>query len=90
TTSLALVDSAGRQVIIDTPEEMEGYAVIGLGCAVADADGKPYFIAQYDELPEGCSFCEWYYLYDANGKQLTHSYPPVIEEKSMPEAQQQL
>lgn len=88
-TSLAFVDSAGRQVVIDKPEEMNGYTVVGLGCAVADTDGKPYFVAQYGEFPVGCSFCEWYYLYDASGKQLTHSDPPVIEDKSMPEAQQQ-
>lgn len=88
-TSLALVDSAGRQVVIDKPEEMNGYTAVGLGCAVADTDGKPYFVAQYGEFPAGCSFCEWYYLYDASGKQLTHSDPPIIEDKSMPEAQQQ-
>jgi hypothetical protein len=68
---------------------MKDYTAVGLGCAVADTDGKPYFVAQYGELPAGCSFCEWYYLYDANGKQLTHSDPPIVEDKSMPEAQQQ-
>lgn len=89
TTFLKIVDAAGQQVAIVKPEEMKDYTVIGIGCAVADTDGKPYFVAQYGELPTGCSFCEWYYLYDANGKQLTHSDPPIVEDKSMPEAQQQ-
>jgi len=89
TTSLTLLDRAGQQVTIAKPVEMKDYTAVGLGCAVADTDGKPYFVAQYGELPAGCSFCEWYYLYDANGKQLTHSDPPIMEDKSMPEAQQQ-
>ena len=88
-TSLRIVDNTGQQVAIVKPEEMKDYTAVGLGCAVADTDGKPYFVAQYGELPTGCSFCEWYYLYDTNGKQLTHSDPPVVEDKSMPEAQQQ-
>ena len=89
TTSLKIVDNTGQHVVIAKPEEMKDYTAVGLGCAVADTDGKPYFVAQYGELPTGCSFCEWYYLYDANGKQLTHSDPPIIEDKSMPETQQQ-
>jgi hypothetical protein len=86
--SLKIVDSAGQQIPIVKPEEMKDYTAVGIGCTVA-ADGKPYFVAQYGELPMGCSFCEWYYLYDANGKQLTHSDPPILEDKSMPEAQRQ-
>ena len=88
TTSLKIVNNTGQQVAIVKPKEMKDYTAVALGCAVADADGKPYFVAQYGELPTGCSFCEWYYLYDTNGKQLTHSDPPVVEDKSMPEAQQ--
>ena len=38
----------------------------------------------------GCSFCEWYYLYDAQGKQLTRSEPILIEDPSLPEGQEQL
>jgi len=87
-TSLRVMDSTGQQMAIVKPEEMKDYTAVGLGCAVADTDGKPYFVAQYGELPTGCSFCEWYYLYDANGKQLTHSEPSVVEDKNMPEAQQ--
>lgn len=88
TTSLRIVDSAGQPIPIARPDEMKDYTAVGIGCAVA-ADGQPYFVAQYGELPTGCSFCEWYYLYDASGKQLTRSNPPIIEDKSMPEAQQQ-
>lgn len=89
TTSLKIVDNTGQQVAIVKPEEMKDYTAVGLGCAVADTDDKPYFIAQYGELPMGCSFCEWYYLYDANGKQLTYSDPQIVEDKSMSETQQQ-
>ena len=89
TTSLKIVNTAGQQVAIAKPEEMKDYTAVGIGCAVADTDGKPYFVAQYGELPTGCSFCEWYYLYDADGQQLTHSNPPIVEDKSMPAAQQQ-
>lgn len=89
TTSLRIVDNTGQQVAIVKPEEMKDYTAVGIGCAVADTDGKPYFVAQYGELPTGCSFCEWYYLYAANGKQLTHSNPPIVEDKNMSEMQQQ-
>lgn len=88
-TSLKIVSSTGQQMVIVKPEEMKDHTAVGLGCAVAEIDGKPYFVAQYGELPTGCSFCEWYYLYDASGKQLTHSNPPVVVDKSMPDGQQQ-
>src|SRR5690606_11144137 len=64
TTSLKLLNRTGQQVAIAKPAEMNGYTVVGLGCVVAETDGKPYFVAQYGEFPAGCSFCEWYYLYD--------------------------
>lgn len=89
-TALAAADGASRQTrleierdgqrrAIDKPEEMKDYTAVGLGC-VQDQAGAPYFVVQYGELPYGCEFCEWYYLYDAAGKQLTHSIPPLREE----------
>ncbi len=60
---------------------MDGYTAVGLAC-VQDRSGTPYFVVQYGELPFGCSFCEWYYLYDASGRQLTHSTPRCAARKA--------
>lgn len=69
----------GARHLIQTPAEMDGYTAVGLAC-VQDRSGAPYFVVQYGELPYGCAFCEWYFLYDAHGKQLTHSKPPLRED----------
>lgn len=74
-TTLEIEKDGARQAIA-APKEMDGYTAVGLAC-VQDRSGTPYFVVQYGELPFGCSFCEWYYLYDANGRQLTHSTPPL-------------
>lgn len=89
TTILRSVRSDGAVVDIKKPDEMEDYTAVGLGCAVAKADGKPYFIVQYGELPFGCNFCEWFYLHDAAGVQLTHSNPPILTDASLPAGKQQ-
>ncbi|WP_315385444.1 hypothetical protein [uncultured Stenotrophomonas sp.] len=70
------IEKDGQRRTIDAPAEMRGYTAVGLAC-VEDQQGTSYFVVQYGELPYGCAFCEWFYLYDANGKQLTHSNPPV-------------
>lgn len=70
------IEREGQRREIDAPVEMEGYTAVGLACA-QDKSGAPYFVVEYGELPYGCSFCEWYYLYDGSGKQLTHSTPPL-------------
>jgi hypothetical protein len=70
------IEKDGQRRPIDAPAEMSGYTAVGLAC-VEDAQGTSYFVVQYGELPYGCAFCEWFYLYDADGKQLTHSTPPV-------------
>ncbi|WP_241752679.1 hypothetical protein, partial [Stenotrophomonas maltophilia] len=74
-TTLEIEKDGARQAIA-APKEMDGYTAVGLAC-VQDRSGTPYFVVQYGELPFGCSFCEWYYLYDASGRQLTHSTPPL-------------
>lgn len=88
-TSLSLIDDAGAPATITEPEEMSEYTAVGLGCAVAKANGKPYFVVQFGELPYGCRFCEWFYLYDADGMQLTRSNPPIVTDTSLPEGAQQ-
>ena len=70
------IEKDGQRRTLEAPAEMSGYTAVGLAC-VEDAQGASYFVVQYGELPYGCAFCEWFYLYDANGKQLTHSNPPV-------------
>lgn len=70
------IDKDGQRRAIDKPAEMTDYTAVGLAC-VQDKAGTPYFVVQYGELPFGCQFCEWFYLYDAEGKQLTHSNPPL-------------
>jgi hypothetical protein len=87
-TTLSKVGPDGATPIAK-PEEMKDYSAVGLACAVARSNGEPYFIVQYGELPFGCYFCEWHYLYDAEGKQLTRSDPPILEDASLPEGKQQ-
>lgn len=75
-TTLHLRKSARSIVDLSAPKEMKGQTAVGIGCAKA-RDGVPYFVVEYGELPWGCSFCEWLYLYDRRGVQLTTSIPPV-------------
>jgi hypothetical protein len=89
TTTLQLVRGDGTTSTIEKPEEMREYTAVGLGCAEASSDGQPYFVVQYGELPFGCQFCEWFYLYDVAGKQLTKSDPPILTDASLPEGEQQ-
>lgn len=35
------------------------------------------FVIQYGELPYGCEFCEWFFLYDIKGQLLNHATPPL-------------
>ena len=70
------IEKDGQRRSLDKPSEMADYTAVGLAC-VQDKTGTPYFVVQYGELPYGCQFCEWFYLYDADGKQLTHSTPPL-------------
>ena len=88
-TTLQLVRQDGTTTAIEKPEEMREYTAVGLGCAQATSDDKPYFVVQYGELPFGCQFCEWFYLYDVAGKQLTKSDPPILTDASLPEGEQQ-
>lgn len=88
-TSLQIVGPDGQARDVRDPEEMAEYTAVGLGCAVAASDRKPYFIVQYGDLPYGCEFCEWFYVYDSTGKQLTSSKPPLLTDASLPEGEQQ-
>ena len=87
-TTLTHAVADGAPNAINKPQEMDGYTAVGLGCATA-SDNASYFVVQYGELPFGCKFCEWLYLYDLKGKQLTKSVPPILTDSSLPEGEQQ-
>lgn len=82
-TELIRRDASGTTFLVDKPKEMQGYTAVGLGCATA-RDGASYAVVQYGELPFGCKFCEWFYLYDLQGKQLNTSDPPILSDANLP------
>lgn len=82
-TSISLRTADTPVSYLDKPAEMSKYTAVGLGCATA-RDGSAYFVVQYGELPFGCQFCEWNYLYDQDGRQLTHSQPAILQDASLP------
>lgn len=84
-TTLSIQTASGQWASLPAPEEMMAYTAVGLGCAQSGKNQHNYFVVQYGELPYGCKFCEWYYLYDSNGKPLTHSKPPVLEDSARPD-----
>lgn len=88
-TKLQIARPDGAVSAIAPPDEMHDYTPVGVSCAVSESDGKPYFVVQYGELPQGCKFCEWFYLYDENGRQLTKSIPVILRDESLPDPQQQ-
>ncbi|GEM_PF-668151 len=69
----------GQRQALAAPPEMADYTAVGLGCA-EDGKGSAYFVVQYGELPYGCEFCEWFFLYDTQGHLLNHATPPLREE----------
>lgn len=83
-TALILKKSTGEVSEIIGPKEMANYTAVGVACASSARDSKSYFAVQYGELPFGCGFCEWLYLYDSDGRQLTESDPPFLFDKSLP------
>ncbi len=87
-TTLQRVAPDGKTTGIEKPSEMANYTAVGLGCATS-ANRDAYFVVQYGELPFGCQFCEWFYLYDLQGNQLTRSIPPILTDSSLPEGEGQ-
>lgn len=88
-SQIELLHGQEKVANVPIPSEMEGYEPVALGCAIAKTDHRAYFVVQYGERPYGCSFCEWFFLYDVHGQQLTHSSPPVLEDKALPPVQRQ-
>ncbi|WP_242162773.1 hypothetical protein [Lysobacter sp. M15] len=88
-TKLQFVRSGRAVSAIGLPGEMRDYTPVGVSCAISRSNGRPYFVVQFGERPRGCKFCEWFYLYDQDGKQLTRSVPVILKDETLPETQQQ-
>lgn len=73
------IERDGERQGLSPPAEMVDYTAVGLGCA-EDGKGTNYFVIQYGELPYGCEFCEWFFLYDVKGQLLNHAAPPLREQ----------
>lgn len=85
--SLVLRADKGKMVRINKPVGLENHSPVGLGCKQSPRDHLNYFTVKYSDLPIGCAVCEWYHLYDANGKILTHNNPPTITIPNAPPSQ---
>jgi len=88
-TSLKLSGVNGKIREIISPKELENYTGVGLGCVIAK-NNTHYFVVQYGELPYGCEFCEWFHLYDTQGRQLTRSTPPILIDDTLPAGKRQI
>lgn len=69
----------GQRQALTPPAEMADYTAVGMGCA-EDGKGAAYVVVQFGELPYGCEFCEWFFLYDLNGELLNHATPPLRDD----------
>jgi hypothetical protein len=71
------------------PAGMADHDPVGIACVTSAKTGTQLLAVQYGEADGGCSFCEWIHLYDAQGRVLTRSAPPILVDESLPPAQQQ-
>lgn len=62
-------------VVLPSPGGMAGYVPVGLGCARGSGD-QEYLVVQYGEATVGCKVCEWFFVYDVQGRPLHDSVPP--------------
>lgn len=83
-TALQMERNDGSLIKVGRPDELAAYTAVGFGCAVSENDKAQYLVVEYGELPYGCNYCEWFYLFDFAGKQLTKSDPIIISDESLP------
>lgn len=88
-TTLQRIGSDGSMKAIAAPEVLKEYVPVGLGCATSPVDGRAYLVVQYGQLPEGCSFCEWFHLYDTDGNALTRNTQAILLDRSQPPGRQE-
>lgn len=87
-TSIRLEDANGQFTRILKPAELsagdDSNTAASMACSQGN-DGASYIIVVYGGLPYGCSFCEWFYVYDLKGQQLTKSEPLTETDDALPE-----
>jgi hypothetical protein len=64
-------------LVLPKPDGMEDYVPVGMGCANSAAVGERLVVA-YGEAWPGCNICEWFFVYDHDGRPLNHSVPPML------------
>jgi hypothetical protein len=85
---LSFVQADGIVTLATAPPGLADYAPVGMAC-VRSRDGQDHVVVQYGEVEGGCSFCEWFALFDATGTALTRHEPAIIEDSELPPAQRQ-
>ena len=68
-------------IVLTQPQGMEMYVPVGLGCAHARG-GEIHLVVQYGEPLVGCKVCEWFFVYDAQGRPMHDSVPALFGEGS--------
>jgi hypothetical protein len=89
TRAALLMGPANAAAPVDSPAGMADYDPVGIACVTSSKTGGQWLAVQYGEAGGGCGFCEWNHLYDAQGRALTRSVPPILVDGSLPPAQQQ-
>lgn len=87
-SELRFVQADGTSRVAAKPPGLAEYEAVGLAC-VKSRYGDDYIVVQYGALDGGCSFCEWFALYDADGQPLTRHEPAIVEDAGLPPAQRQ-
>ena len=88
-TTLRLLGPEGHGKAIAVPDALKDYVPVGIGCATSPVDGRAYLVVQYGQLPEGCSFCEWFHLYDTDGNVLTSNTRAILLDQGQPPGKQE-
>lgn len=69
-------DTGTTPQVLAGPRAMGDYVPVGVGCA-RSARGREYLVVEYGETPYGCKVCEWFFVYDVDGKPMNASVPPL-------------
>ena len=64
-------------LVLQTPRGMADYVPVGMGCTRSGA-GDAYLVVGYGEAWVGCNICEWFFVYDRDGRLLNHSDPAML------------
>ena len=69
-------DTGTTPQVLAGPRAMGDYVPVGVGCA-RSVRGREYLVVEYGETPYGCKVCEWFFVYDVDGKPMNASVPPL-------------